>query len=77
MKRAELIKIPGIYEEATIRVTYKTDIGTQIRVGIAKAFGIKVLMFWPVDYDDETDSELLIEYPCIEDAEPLIKNHSK
>ena len=67
------------FENASVRINYNTKTGVgankawaeQSRTGILKAVGLKVVVFWPMGYDDEVDTEVLIFIKDINFVTPL------
>lgn len=56
MKRDELL----MYERSSVRMEYQKGTGTHIQTGTVFAVGLKYVLFWPID-DDENEVEILIK----------------
>jgi len=53
MIRSYLLK----YEGCSIRITYKNEVGEQIRTGVLYSVTQKVIIFWPFEIDNEIPIE--------------------
>jgi len=61
MERYELLK----YEGRSVRLTYQNEIGLQIRTGVMFSITMEVVVFWPLN----VDNEIMIPFKDIKDIE--------